>query len=71
VDPDELLLGMLADGGDHATDEFRDEPTVRGKFVRDVAEAPLSADDREHIRRIGLSALQGRSDLWPAADGWE
>jgi hypothetical protein len=74
VEPDELLLELLADGGQYEPDEFRDEPTVRGKFVRDVGEAPLPPDEREQIRRIGLSALAGRSDIWPATqtrDSWE
>ncbi len=71
MDPDEMLLDLMADGGQHEPDEFRDEPTVRGKFVRDVGEAPLAPDEREQIRRIGLSALAGRADLWPSADGWE
>ena len=75
MDPDQLLLELLADGGQHDLEAFRDEPTVRGKFARDINEAPLPSDVREQVRRIGLSALDGRPDLWPAphtrADNWE
>jgi hypothetical protein len=73
MDSDDLLLELVADGGRHDPSAFRDEPTVRGKFVRDVSEAPLPAAMRDQVLRIGLSALDGRSNLWPsaAADGWE
>ncbi len=74
-DPDELLLELLADGGQYDADEFRDEPTVRGKFVRDVAEAPLPTDIREQVRKIGLSALRGDAGVWPVpaarSESWE
>jgi len=73
MDPDHVLHELEADGGRHDPSEFRDEPTVRGKFVRDLSEAPLPAAVRGQVLRIGLSALDGRSDLWPSAvaDGWE
>jgi hypothetical protein len=42
---------------------IRQEPTVRGQFVRDVQASPLSAQERQRIIVTGLRALDGRADL--------
>lgn len=42
---------------------IKDEPTVRGQFVRDVMAADLSEDERRRVLITGLRALEGRSDL--------
>lgn len=44
-------------------DAIADEPTVRGRFVRDVRAADLDADQRMRILTAGLRALAGRHDL--------
>ena len=44
-------------------DEIREEPTVRGQFVRDVMDADLPTDERRRVLRMGLRALDGRDDL--------
>lgn len=43
--------------------EIREEPTVRGQFVRDVLEAALPEEEERRILRMGLRALDGRGDL--------
>jgi len=40
-----------------------DEPTVRGRFVRDVLEAELPDQQRKRVLVTGLRALEGRDDL--------
>jgi len=43
---------------------LRDEPTVRGQFIRDVVDdATLDESTRQRIITTGLRALDGRSDL--------
>ena len=42
---------------------IREEPTVRGAFVRDLMEADLDDDERHRVIITGLRALEGRSDL--------
>lgn len=44
-------------------DAIADEPTVRGRFVRDVRDADLDTDQRTRILMAGLRALAGRRDL--------
>ncbi len=45
-------------------DRLADEPSVRGRFIRDVREADdLSDHDRRRILVTGLRALDGRRDL--------
>ena len=44
-------------------DQIREEPTVRGQFVRDVIGADLPEDERRRVLRMGLRALDGRDDL--------
>jgi hypothetical protein len=41
------------------------EPTVRGRFVRDVLGATLDEDERRRVLLVGLRALEGRADLGP------
>jgi hypothetical protein len=56
-----LRFGDLRPGYDLAA--IRDEPTVRGQFVRDVFEAELGEDERRRVLVTGLRALDGRDDL--------
>ena len=44
-------------------EEIREEPTVKGQFVRDVLEAALPEEEQRRILRMGLRALDGRDDL--------
>ena len=44
-------------------EEIREEPTVKGQFVRDVLEAVLPEEEQRRILRMGLRALDGRDDL--------
>src|SRR5215472_17139540 len=39
------------------------EPTVRGRFVKDVLASELAEDERRRVIAVGLRALEGRSDL--------
>jgi DNA repair exonuclease SbcCD nuclease subunit len=43
-------------------ERLREEPTVRGAFVRDVLEANLPEDESRRILVTGLRALDGRGD---------
>jgi DNA repair protein SbcD/Mre11 len=47
----------------HDLDALLDEPTVRGRFVREVMDAPLSEEDRTRVLQIGLRALEERGSL--------
>jgi hypothetical protein len=49
---------------------LEDEPTVRGRFVRDVLEAGTFADEAERRRVLltGLRAFDGRDDLEIASE---
>lgn len=47
----------------HDLDALLDEPTVRGRFVREVMDAALSEEDRARVLRIGLRALEERGSL--------
>ena len=73
--PDDLssvrhdLDGLLVRLGDVRTaydvERIAAEPTVRGRFVRDVLAADLAADERRRVLVTGLRALEGRDDLDP------
>jgi DNA repair exonuclease SbcCD nuclease subunit len=39
------------------------EPTVRGRFVKDVLASELADDERRRVIAVGLRALEGRNDL--------
>ena len=41
----------------------RQEPTVRGQFVRDVLDSDLAEDEKRRVVVTGLRALDGRTDL--------
>jgi exonuclease SbcD len=41
------------------------EPTVRGRFVRDVLAATMDEGERWRVLLVGLRALEGRADLGP------
>lgn len=49
----------------HAYDliRLREEPTVRGQFVRDVEASNLPAEQKARVLITGLRALDGRDDL--------
>jgi DNA repair exonuclease SbcCD nuclease subunit len=57
-----VIVGFRA-GVDVDVDTLRDEPTIRGQFVRDVHDAGLADDRRDSVLRIGLRALAGHSEL--------
>ena len=42
---------------------IKDEPTVRGQFVRDVLEADLGSNETRRVLITGLRAFDGRTDL--------
>ena len=44
-------------------EQIREEPTVKGQFVRDVLEAALPEEEQRRILRMGLHALDGRDNL--------
>jgi hypothetical protein len=39
------------------------EPTVQGRFIKDVMESDLGEDERRRVLTVGLRALSGSSDL--------
>ena len=47
----------------HDMDSIRQEPTVRGQFVRDVLDSDLGEDEKRRVVVTGLRALDGRSNL--------
>lgn len=57
----QIRRGQLHPGYD--LDAIRQEPTVRGRFVNDVMEAGLPADEQRRVLITGLRALDGREDL--------
>ena len=44
-------------------ESIRQEPTVRGQFVRDVLDSDLAEDEKRRVVVTGLRALDGRTDL--------
>ena len=56
-----VRVGSVYPGYDLAV--IKEEPTVRGAFVRDLMEADLDDDERHRVIITGLRALEGRSDL--------
>ena len=44
-------------------ESIRQEPTVRGQFVRDVFDSDLAEDEKRRVVVTGLRALDGRTDL--------
>ena len=44
-------------------ESIRQEPTVRGQFVRDVLDSDLADDEKRRVVVTGLRALDGRTDL--------
>ena len=44
-------------------ESIRQEPTVRGQFVRDVLDSDLAEDEKHRVVVTGLRALDGRTDL--------
>ena len=42
---------------------IRQEPTVRGQFVRDVLDSDLAEEEKRRVVVTGLRALDGRTDL--------
>lgn len=60
----EAVVWRLGEVGvDFDLDAIADEPTVRGRFVRDVRSAGLEPDEERRILLAGLRALAGRRDL--------
>src|SRR5262245_33270519 len=56
-----VQFGRLEEAHDLAT--LASEPTVRGRFVKDVLASELTGDERRRVLAAGLRALEGRSDL--------
>ena len=54
-------VGHLVSG--HDLEALAREPTVRGRFVRDLLAAELEEDLTRRVLETGLRALSGRSDL--------
>ena len=44
-------------------ESIRQEPTVRGQFVRDVFDSDLAENEKRRVVVTGLRALEGRTDL--------
>lgn len=44
-------------------ESIRQEPTVRGQFVRDVFDSELAEEEKRRVVVTGLRALEGRTDL--------
>jgi exonuclease SbcD len=61
VDAATFHLGRIAP--DYRLDEIAQEPTVRGRFVREVQHAGLPDAEARAILLMGLRALEGRDDL--------
>jgi DNA repair protein SbcD/Mre11 len=60
--PRDLMMGWRA-GVDVDFEQLRDEPTIRGQFVRDVQESSLPDERRDRVLLIGLRALTGHKEL--------
>ena len=56
-----IQFGRLEPAQDLAS--LASEPTVRGRFVKDVLASELAEDERRRVIAVGLRALEGRSDL--------
>jgi exonuclease SbcD len=56
-----VQLGRLEAARDLAT--LASEPTVRGRFVKDVLESGLGETERRRVLAVGLRALEGQGDL--------
>ena len=57
----QIVFGYLRSTYD--TESIRQEPTVRGQFVRDVLDSDLAEDEKRRVVVTGLRALDGRTDL--------
>ena len=61
------LDSVLVEIGDvnsaYDLDLIREEPTVRGEFVRDLSNQDIPEDEKRRILVTGLRALDGRDDL--------
>lgn len=60
---DGLVVRVDRVGVAHDLEALAEEPTIRGRFVRDVLAADLDEDRRRRVLTIGLRALEGRTDL--------
>jgi DNA repair exonuclease SbcCD nuclease subunit len=56
-----IQFGRLETAHDLAS--LASEPTVRGRFVKDVMASDLAEDERRRVLAVGLRALEGRNDL--------
>ena len=56
-----IMLGDLPPPYNLAS--IRQEPTVRGQFVRDVFDSELAEEEKRRVVVTGLRALAGRTDL--------
>ena len=57
----QIVFGDLRPSYD--MESIRQEPTVRGQFVRDVLDSDLPEDEKRRVVVTGLRALDGRTDL--------
>ena len=57
----QILFGDLRPTYD--MESIRQEPTVRGQFVRDVLDSNLTEEEKRRVVVTGLRALEGRTDL--------
>ena len=57
----QIIFGDLR--STYEMESIRQEPTVRGQFVRDVLDSDLSDEDKNRVVVTGLRALDGRTDL--------
>ena len=61
LDAVQIVFGDLRPTYD--MESIRQEPTVRGQFVRDVLDSDLAEDEKRRVVVTGLRALDGRTDL--------
>ncbi len=61
------LDSVLVEVGDvniaYDLEQIREEPTVRGEFVREVSNQDIPEEEKQRILITGLRALDGRDDL--------
>ena len=60
---DSVLVEVGAVHVAYDLDLIREEPTVRGEFVREVSNQEIPEDEKRRILVTGLRALDGRDDL--------
>jgi DNA repair protein SbcD/Mre11 len=63
VEPATQLIVRCQARVDVDVEQLRDEPTIRGQFVRDVLDSSLADERHDRVLLMGLRALAGHTEL--------